>query len=64
MDDGKSLFYAVFSLILFSVGAVIGSVSGGSAVRDEAVRYGVAKYTVDQKTGKVKFAWVTEKGGD
>jgi hypothetical protein len=37
---------------------VLGSYSGASTVRGDAIKAGVAQWSVDSKTGVTKFEWI------
>lgn len=42
----------------FVLGSVLGSYSGASTVRGDAIKAGVAQWSVDSKTGVTKFEWI------
>lgn len=61
-DDAKGCIAAVLVVfICASAGFLIGfSTDPGRDVRKAAVEAGVAHWTVDEKTGKSQFEWITK----
>ena len=54
-----SIVVAMIFMVLFWLGILLGHSVAEATVRSEAIEAGVARYTVDPKTGETTFEWVT-----
>jgi len=55
--------FAIASLfVVFLIGFTFGIIIGVETIRGNAIDAGVAKYSINEKTGKSSFNWVVING--
>ncbi len=60
--DSGMIFAALLFLATMFAGALVWGAVGIASLKNDAVSAGVARWTVDEKTGATKFEWIKPEG--
>jgi hypothetical protein len=63
MNAGKEIVCTIFwAIVWLSIGASIGLYVDTIVSRREAIKAGVAQWTIDPQTGATRFEWIKVEG--